>query len=431
MIKRIICALLCFVVSASLCSCKTIEDISSQYDTVTEYIYIRDEDNSEDTVPSQHESTADTPSAIESQPQEGETITEIKPAEIKNTTKRPLCYIYLTKEQQRMYAIIYAAVKRLHSGWFTLGECSENYLNNASIAYRSLMADRPELFWLSKNFVVSKDTLSNDVYMALDHENEEYGCEYLFTGKEVDEKSELLKTKVEEIISATENLSAFETEKYFHDWLCNNVVYDETADETIFTAYGALINGVAVCEGYSRAMQMLCNKADIPSVIIYGQSRNSGHMWNLVCLENLWYHTDVTWDDQNDFISYTFFNLTDNHISADHTVYPVDVTGKDKTVTEEGEYNIFSRECSAIQHNYFVYNDLTLLPNAIDKPAIKMYEAALRGEHHIQFKRMNYTYEEPLDIYVEKLQFQLGFIEGCNVAINEYSVENDVLTLFF
>ena len=59
-----------------------------------------------------------------------------------------------------------------------------------------------------------------------------------------------------------------------------------------------------VCEGYARAMKILCDRAAIPCVLVNGDAYHEKdgtpepHMWNSVQLENgLWYGLDVTWND--------------------------------------------------------------------------------------------------------------------------------------
>lgn len=64
------------------------------------------------------------------------------------------------------------------------------------------------------------------------------------------------------------------------------------------TAYGALHNGVSVCEGYACAAKLILNKLGIRCDIQVGECTNGeGHAWNLVELDGDWYQMDVTWND--------------------------------------------------------------------------------------------------------------------------------------
>ena len=431
MTKRIFCIALCLVISASLCSCRKLRgETSSDYEIITEYIYIDEAVSEPESIAPPTSSAAPPAEESEAQPEQGEEIAIIKPAEIKTTVNTPLCYIYLSKEQKRMYSIIYTAAENLQTGWFSLGDCSDKYLNNASIAYRALMSDHPEMFWLSKDFVVSRDRKSDAVYMTLSHTFDNYHCDYIFSADEIEEQKNLLEATVKSIADKTADLSDFEKELFFHDWLCENVTYNEQGDETIFTAYGALINKSAVCEGYSRAMQLLCKAVKIPCVVIYGSSRNSGHMWNMVCLENKWYHLDITWDDRYEVLLHTYFNLTDAEISADHQIYPNDISGESKDTVENGLYNVFSLECNTNKHNYFIYNNLTL-SNDFAAAAQTIHNTAMQGKTFIEIKLTDPSLCNDVLVPITQIEAQLQLIPDCTLTISSYSLENDILLLLF
>lgn len=117
---------------------------------------------------------------------------------------------------------------------------------------------------------------------------------------------------VPDVINATEakvseamtwipnNATRFQIVQALHDYLVRNCVYDRSAaDEAMSpsrTAYGALANGKAVCQGYSLAYKLLLRRAGVPAVYVGSDSMR--HAWNMVQMENNgWYHVDVTWDD--------------------------------------------------------------------------------------------------------------------------------------
>lgn len=100
--------------------------------------------------------------------------------------------------------------------------------------------------------------------------------------------------------------------KTVHDWLTENNAYNSAAasagsglDGTPWEAISALTNDDGlqpVCEGYARAFKLICDRLDIPCVLVSGVAINSGgsgaHMWNYVQMDDgNWYAVDVTWDD--------------------------------------------------------------------------------------------------------------------------------------
>lgn len=113
-----------------------------------------------------------------------------------------------------------------------------------------------------------------------------------------------------------------------HNYIINHCSYAENYennnDLTVYTAYGALVNGKAVCDGYANAAQVLFNLCNIENIKISGKSKGEGHAWNLIKLDNEYYHIDLTWDDPVgpvglNFLEYDYYNLTDSQIEADHT----------------------------------------------------------------------------------------------------------------
>lgn len=83
-----------------------------------------------------------------------------------------------------------------------------------------------------------------------------------------------------------------------HDRLLDRITYRSgQANPVDGTLYGGLVNGAAVCNGFSRSFQYLCQRAGIPCYFIEGTSiRGIPHSWNMVLLDGEWYYVDVTWD---------------------------------------------------------------------------------------------------------------------------------------
>jgi len=113
-----------------------------------------------------------------------------------------------------------------------------------------------------------------------------------------------------------------------HDYLVLNAAYDMQAylsgeNTPSHTATGTLLNGNAVCSGYASAFLLFMQIAGIPCEYVH----NDTHAWNLVQLDNEWYHIDVTWDDPTPdrpgMVSYSFFMMTDAEIESydDHHVW--------------------------------------------------------------------------------------------------------------
>ncbi len=88
-------------------------------------------------------------------------------------------------------------------------------------------------------------------------------------------------------------------------------------------AYGALVAGAAVCNGYAQAFQLLAAASGITSVVVTGEA-NGGvttgdHAWNRVLIDGRWLVVDTTWDDVFDTVprrDYLLMNPSDPRMAT-------------------------------------------------------------------------------------------------------------------
>ena len=110
--------------------------------------------------------------------------------------------------------------------------------------------------------------------------------------------------------------------KMAYDWVCKNFTYDHSYNED-HTAYGGVIKGKTVCQGYATAMYMLCRSLGVNARVVtsYNKSQGQGHAWNIVEINGKYYNVDATWGDQfvesgDTNIATLFFLTTDYAIMA-------------------------------------------------------------------------------------------------------------------
>lgn len=122
----------------------------------------------------------------------------------------------------------------------------------------------------------------------------------------LDEEQAALLAEAEKIVSGVMETaeSEYEIARGLHDELVRRVTYESSEmyfGDSRDTAVGALLNGLAECDGYADAYYLLCSIAGLQAGYQHGLSADGdgwiGHLWNVVCVDGLWYHTDVTWDD--------------------------------------------------------------------------------------------------------------------------------------
>lgn len=281
---------------------------------------------------------------------------EVKPVIPELTfSDRYLDYQSLTAAQKTMYKNLFDAIVRLDRTVFKVGKGTRR---DGVIALTALRGDYPQIFWLPASaygIAVSQ----GEVYFSFS------GDGYDYTVKDAD----ALKSEYEKMMTAVSKahseciksgMSDYEKELALHDWLCKKVTYDNTPSEAeqSWSAYGALIKGSAVCEGYCRAFQLMLYGEKIDCRLVYGTADGGKeeHSWNLVRIGGTWYHIDVTWDDSQaneQGYHHTYFNLPDTWISRDHQASAA-LTGS--TSAESTLFNFSLPTCTSTTANYHVKN---------------------------------------------------------------------------
>ena len=124
-----------------------------------------------------------------------------------------------------------------------------------------------------------------------------------------------------------------------HDYICNHVDYEyNSKEEQIYTAYGALCTGKAVCQGYAVLFYRLCKEAGLSVRIISGTGNGGPHAWNIVRIGSKYYNVDCTWDGQ-DATTYNEYLLKSEADFKDHTRKSWKVAGSHYLDYTSAEFN--------------------------------------------------------------------------------------------
>jgi len=276
-------------------------------------------------------------------------------------------YENLNDEQKRIYEKINDAALNMKSGMISLGKTS---VRDISLAFSAVRTDHPEYFWIPYSYINKIE--GDNYYIAIDYESDQSSVSFLCTKNQKQSMEAALKRKVAEIKKLVPaGASDYEIELILHDYLCSKVTYMDTgANEMSYTAYGALVEGQALCEGYARAMQLLCNEFSIPCTLVCGTSaeRGENHMWNMIKIGGEWYNLDVTWDDDdhNRLVTHRYFNITDLLISKTHIVDPdfYALSTGDFGSGTVPSYNFSLPSCNSTKYHYPNQAGCTLTENA-------------------------------------------------------------------
>lgn len=186
-------------------------------------------------------------------------------------------------------------------------------------AWDAFVYDYPEVFWLDISGTTNqalgygKHFYTTVLYLQNAQEGSNcYNSYYRDHPEEVLSDQRAMLAQAQKIAAQAAKLDTRYAQVVFlHDWLAANNIYNDEAAADLrrypltHQAVSALVNGKEggpVCDGYSKAFQILCKMLDIPCVCISGTGISGNaidsHMWNAVQMEDgKWYGVDVTWDD--------------------------------------------------------------------------------------------------------------------------------------
>ena len=366
-------------------------------------------------------------------------IVEIKENQVKDIELHPYtafppknnsCYKKLNDTQKEIYKTIYAISEQMPKGFINLGEATQNVESDIAIAYSAFLNDCVEVFWMPNKYIIGryKNNFKEQMSIAFSSSNSDKQLDYIVSKDKRNVMKDLLEDFVNDVVNKAQNLSSvYEKEKFFNDRICSRTEYKKNG-KLSHTAYGALIDGSALCEGYSRAFKLLCNKAGIECELISGKADGEGHMWNTVCIDGNYSFVDTTWNDSGDEFSYLYFNVTESQLSVTHKMSPLLSTVSAKEVKSDTAFNFFKPVCDNTENTYFAKNGFVLGDTYI-KQAVKVIENEFSaGRENVVFLIQNKAFINAIEnddiSYINDIQKNLK-----NVRIESYSFVRDVLSL--
>ena len=137
-----------------------------------------------------------------------------------------------------------------------------------------------------------------------------YYIEGGFNSKDqINQAKQQLSQRVATLVGDFSSLTDYQKIERANNILIDNVAYSfcneqENLNKAPFirTAYGSLVNGLAVCEGYARGVKVLLDYMGVENQLVNGyllsnEGAYESHMWNYVKLDNKWYALDSTIND--------------------------------------------------------------------------------------------------------------------------------------
>lgn len=173
------------------------------------------------------------------------------------------------------------------------------------------------------------------------------------------EEESAVASKVSSILDelALSGKSDYEKIQTIYQYLTDHVKYGGSGN-TKYTSYGALINNLAVCQGYSISFYRLCLESGIDARII--TSKDMDHAWNIVRFRSQYYEMDATWDAGDQPENYRYFLRGSKYWKSDHSIGGISTLGDEFSDSEyAAKYVLPVYDFAAVQ-SAVVYKNASL-----------------------------------------------------------------------
>ena len=334
--------------------------------------------------------------------------------EINELTINMNSYYYnkLNDGQKKIYESIANAVKNFESEFPIrdyVADSKENFAQEVSVSIAAFINDHPEVFYIESQY--STYTLSGfdgDIgYIKLNYTEP--------TLEDVNLKIEAIKQKIQEYNEGTQNLSDYEKELYIHDKLAQNVTYSNLEDlpRAYHTAEGPFLENIGVCDGFTKTLQILYDQVGIDSIIVLGVLDDNPHAWNLVNIEDNWYHVDLTSSrsivEETGIITHAYFNLSDERMKKIATFDNPELLPK----------------ADSLDYNYYIYNDYVVYSTDDMSGKLNEIYQDFKDKNYIEFYLEGNVSENISSILVSLRRIESNFLDGSKMYY--YNIENAII----
>ncbi|MBR1919385.1 MAG: hypothetical protein IJ831_07150 [Spirochaetales bacterium] len=219
-------------------------------------------------------------------------------------------YPELNEHRQALYRLLYDAVDSEKEEL----RFEEDYTDKeVETIFTLVLDDSPELFHVANRYTLT--------YTRGKSRIDSIQLSYNYTGRERKDLQRRILSKAEEL--KVKGRKDFAKELRIHDGVASAITYRIDSTPQSHTLVGALVNGSAVCDGYSKAFCLVARLSGLRCGIVTGTLLDDDgiwqdHAWNIVKVNGVWTYVDVTTDDQDGYISRAYFNLDQKRLERDH-----------------------------------------------------------------------------------------------------------------
>ncbi len=310
------------------------------------------------------------------------------------------------KERQETITIGYQTTEKYSSSWY-------GKIRDAAFSHTGVADEGDYIHWQYAGYNASASGYTSDGTTYITYT---YTVTYYTTAEQESQVSAAVNRLLTSL--SLSGKTDYEKIKTIYDYMCENITYDydnlDNSDYKLkYTAYAALINKTAVCQGYANLFYRLMEEEGIDCRIVTGLGSGSNHAWNIVALQRKYYDVDATWDAtraQNN-IEYAYFlkceeNFEKHERDEDYT-----------TSKFISQYAMADSDFANIECNSHQWNDGDITKSATcTVDGKKLYTCTVCGKLKTEsISALGHT--ETIDKAVEATCTKSGLTEGSHCSV--------------
>ena len=242
-------------------------------------------------------------------------------------------------------------------------------------AISCVLIDHPEVFFM-KDYKFSKYTQDGEIKRLT------FTPVYELEPEEIEERWEKISAVADAIVQRVPTeASDYDKVASLYNLIIESTEYDTEAEDNQNIS-SVFIGGASVCQGYSKALQLLLLRLKMPATLVTGKIIGGDlHAWNAVQIDGDWCYVDVTWGDA----SYVFHkgDLATERVSEtnyDYLLVPFD----DISSTHRADSPVELPECTTAAHSYYAREGFYL--ESFSKEALDSVFSNQRGLEYVTVK---------------------------------------------
>lgn len=297
-------------------------------------------------------------------------------------------YDYLNATEKTCYHRLLQEIKDYKTR-FQFGAVPTEQITNA---FRAVLHDYPEIFWLSGGGEYELTTKGGKLDQVTFFAELTKGMVISVVPSMV----KILDLAADTVVArARFKKNTFDQVLAVHDHIIDTTQYD-LKNSDCYNAFGCLVQNRAVCAGYAKAFMLIMKRLGYVCGYAAGFSKRTGesHAWNYILLDGEYYFIDVTGDDPTSDSQET--------VSNNKTYNYFCLTTKELELTHRISKEFHVPQCNGTKYNYFNYTDRFLSRYSFDAVA-NLAEPQLRasGKFSVKFGSASETKRALTDL-IEK-----------------------------